>query len=109
MVLASVALPGDGEPPIWIATMPPKPDARPVGVVPDHDPLADAIERWSPRLTHPVDRERLADALEQSRSPLIRPRRHTARRKAGTCSPPPRTGVRAGAADAVHGNHRIQI
>jgi tetratricopeptide (TPR) repeat protein len=63
MVLASVALPGDGEPPIWIATMPPQPDARPVGVVPDHDPLAEAIERWSPRLTHPVDRERLADAL----------------------------------------------
>lgn len=63
MVLASVALPGDGEPPIWIAHMPPKPDARPVGVMPDHDPLADAIERWSPRLTNPVDRERLADAL----------------------------------------------
>lgn len=63
MILASVALPGDGEPPIWIATMPPKPDVRPVGVTPDHDPLADAIKRWSPRLTNPVDRERLADAL----------------------------------------------
>jgi tetratricopeptide (TPR) repeat protein len=63
MVLASVALPGDGEPPIWLATMPPQSTARPVGVTPDHDPLADAIERWSPRMTHPVDRERLADAL----------------------------------------------
>jgi tetratricopeptide (TPR) repeat protein len=63
MVLASVALPGDGEPPTWIATMPPEPDVRPVGVMPDHDPLADAIERWSSRLTNPVDRERLADAL----------------------------------------------
>jgi hypothetical protein len=62
-VLAGVALPGDGEPPIWIANMPPKPDARPVGVTSDHDPLADAIARWSPRLNHPLDRERLADAL----------------------------------------------
>jgi hypothetical protein len=63
MILASVALPGDGEPPIRIATMPAQADARPVGVVPDHDPLADAITRWSGRLTNPVDRERLADAL----------------------------------------------
>lgn len=63
MVLARIALPGDGEPPIWIAHMPPKSDALPVGVVPDHDPLADAIARWSGRLTNPVDRERLADAL----------------------------------------------
>lgn len=75
MVLAGVALAGDGEPPIWIAHMPPEPEARPVGVVPDHDPLADAIARWSPRLTNPVDRERLADALslwingEHARSP----------------------------------------
>jgi hypothetical protein len=63
MVLAGVALPGDGEPPIWIATMPPEPDALPAGVMPDHDPLAEAVLRWSPRLTNPVDRERLADAL----------------------------------------------
>ena len=63
MVLADIALPGAGEPPIWLAHMPPEPDARPVGVLPDNDPLADAIVRWSPRLTNPVDRQRLADAL----------------------------------------------
>ncbi len=63
MVLAGIAVPGGGEPPIWITHMPPRPDAHPAGVGPDHDPLADAIARWSPRLTNPVDRERLADAL----------------------------------------------
>jgi len=62
-VLAGVALPGAGEPPIWIAALPPAPDARPIGVPGDGDPLRAAIDRWGLRLTTAVDRERLADAL----------------------------------------------
>lgn len=63
LVLASVALPGHGEPPIWLAHMPPLADALPPSVAPKGDPIGDAIARWSPRLTTTVDRERLAGAL----------------------------------------------
>jgi tetratricopeptide (TPR) repeat protein len=61
--LSGIALPGDGMPPIWIAALPPNPSALPPAVDAGHDPVADAIARWDPQLTNPVDRERLADAL----------------------------------------------
>lgn len=62
-VLSGLALPGAGEPPIWIGHMPPRADALPPGTSGQDDALAAAVERWQGRLRHPVDRERLADAL----------------------------------------------
>lgn len=56
--LAGVALPGSGEPPLWLAELPPGPALPEVG-----DPLAEAVERWRGRLETRADRERLADAL----------------------------------------------
>jgi len=74
-VLSGIALPGEGEPPIWIAELPVAADALPP-VVGDHDhELRAAIDRWHGRLTTRLDRERLADALalwidgQHSRSP----------------------------------------
>ncbi len=62
-VLTGLALPGAGEPPIWIAELPPPADALPASVGPGDEPLRAAIARWDGRLQNPVDRERLADAL----------------------------------------------
>ncbi|MFO7562703.1 MAG: DUF2723 domain-containing protein [Enhygromyxa sp.] len=73
LVLSNIALPGVGEPPIWIAELPIPVDALPPGV--DDAPLRAAVERWEGRLSTRVDRERLADALslwidgQHSRSP----------------------------------------
>jgi tetratricopeptide (TPR) repeat protein len=61
--LAGIALPGEGEPPIWIAELPPPADALPPSVPSPGDPLGEAIARWQDRLDNPIDRERLADAL----------------------------------------------
>lgn len=62
-VLSGVSLPGIGEPPIWIAELPIPADALPPAAERDTDPLRAAVDRWDARLTNPVDRERLADAL----------------------------------------------
>ncbi|KIG15938.1 hypothetical protein DB30_05129 [Enhygromyxa salina] len=62
-VLAGIALPGAGAPPIWIAQLPPDEHALPPSVTGDGDPLTETIARWDPLLDNPVDRERLADAL----------------------------------------------
>lgn len=62
-VLSGIALPGAGEPPIWIAELPTPKDALPVGAVRDDDALRAAVDRWDGRLTTSLDRERLADAL----------------------------------------------
>jgi tetratricopeptide (TPR) repeat protein len=62
-VLSGLALPGAGEPPIWIAELPIRKDALPPGAPRDDDPLRAAVDRWDARLTSSLDRERLADAL----------------------------------------------
>lgn len=58
-VLAGVALPGEGEPPLWITELP---QGRP-STATASERIEQAILRWQHELVTPVDRERLADAL----------------------------------------------
>jgi tetratricopeptide (TPR) repeat protein len=58
-VLAGVALPGEGEPPLWITELPQGRPATRGG----SERLEQAIFRWQHELVAAVDRERLADAL----------------------------------------------
>jgi len=60
--LGGVALPGAGEPPLWVAELPTPVGAPPVGS-PAVASVGAVIERWSPRLHNPVDRRHLAEAL----------------------------------------------
>lgn len=60
-VLAGIALPGAGEPPIWLAE--PSQTSAPTLGPAGEDPLRATIARWDGRLHTTVDRERLADAL----------------------------------------------
>jgi hypothetical protein len=62
-VLAGLDLPGVGEPPIWIVSVPISADLQPPDADAHAQALNAAIARWDGRLRNPVDRERLADAL----------------------------------------------
>jgi hypothetical protein len=62
-VLAGLDLPGTSEPPIWISAVPIPADLPPLDSDAHPQALTAAIARWDGRLSNPVDRERLADAL----------------------------------------------
>ncbi|MCA9687399.1 MAG: hypothetical protein KC457_34880, partial [Myxococcales bacterium] len=70
VVFAGLALPGEGEPPLWLSELPIPAGSLPPGArVPgEADPLAAAVARWRGRLEAPVDRERLAEEVRARRA-----------------------------------------